>query len=159
PSAGTSTSAGLDINNQAGPIVAGFFHGPRQPFDLAILMEDRGEVWVYTGHADGSFTLGQRISVGRLATGLSVVAGGKPCLFDLLVGNEFGDILIIRGKGNGTFMPFTRVDQAVPFVTIDHNGRQDVILANQATDVAKSEVRQPGSKTFAPGNFTQQGNG
>ena len=43
----TSTSDGPVVNNQPGPVVAGDFHGPGQPLDLALLMEDRAEVWVF----------------------------------------------------------------------------------------------------------------
>ena len=50
----------------------------------AILMENRDEVWIYLGHGDGTFTLGQQIPVGSLSTGpLAVGPDGT----DLLVGN------------------------------------------------------------------------
>jgi len=162
----TPTNAGSLINDQPGPVVTADFHGSdgldshrAATGDLAILMEDRGEVWIYTNNGDGTFTLGQQIPVGSQATGLSVVPGSSSGLFDLLVGNPFGDVLIIHGKGDGTFQPFTRADQAVPFVTVNHNGQQDVILANQAADQVVSQIRKAGVASFISGAFSQQGHG
>ena len=71
--------------------------------DLAVLMEDTGEVWIYTGNGNGTFRHTFSIPVGDEATGLSVVPGNGPGLFNLLVGNGFGDVLILEGKGDGTF--------------------------------------------------------
>ena len=66
-------------------------------------MEDTGQVWIYTGNGNGTFQHTFSIPVGEDATGLSVVPGNGPGLFDLLVGNGFGDVLILEGKGDGTF--------------------------------------------------------
>ena len=71
--------------------------------DLAVLMEDTGEIWIYTGNGNGTFQHTFSIPVGEEATGLSVVPGNGPGLFNLLVGNGFGDVLILDGKGDGTF--------------------------------------------------------
>src|SRR5262249_55420184 len=97
------------------------------------------------------------VDAGNVPTGLSVADINRDGNLDLLVGNEFGDVLIILGNGDGTFRPFTRADRAVPFVVTDLAGRgaRDVILANQAVDQVVSQVRVPGSNTFTPGNFAQ----
>ncbi len=160
-SAGSPGPGGLP-----GPAVAADFHGidgldsrraARQ--DLAVLMQGLGEVWIYTNNGDGTFTHNPAadVQVGAGATGLAVVAGSGPGVFNLLVGNRFGDVLVIHGRGDGTFRPFTRLDQAVPFVTLDHDGRQDVILANQATDEALTLTRQAGSKNFTAGALAPKG--
>src|SRR5262249_44295791 len=95
------------------------------------------------------------VPVSGLSTGLSLIPGNAPGLLDLLVGNEFGDILRLVGKGDGTFQPV--VDDRVPFVTSDFNGDQipDVFLANQKTNQALIHLRQPGTQPFTPGNFGQ----
>ncbi|MFI5455663.1 MAG: FG-GAP-like repeat-containing protein [Isosphaerales bacterium] len=98
----TSTSDGSSINSRPGAIVAGDFNRDGK-LDLAVLMEDTGEVWIYTGNGNGSFRHTFSISVGEEATGLSLVQGNGPGLVDLLVGNGFGDVLILDGKGDGTF--------------------------------------------------------
>jgi hypothetical protein len=98
----TSTSGGATISNQPGAVVAGDFNRDGKP-DLAILTQDTGQVRIYTNNGDGTFTHTFTIAVGDNATGLSVVPGSRPGLLDLLVGNGFGDILRLVGKGDGTF--------------------------------------------------------
>src|SRR5262249_3152009 len=71
--------------------------------DLAVLMEDTGQLWIYSGHGNGTFRHTFRIPVGDQATGLSVVPGSENGLLNLLVGNGFGDVLTLEGKGDGTF--------------------------------------------------------
>jgi hypothetical protein len=96
----TSTSDGLDINGRPGAIVAGDFSSNGK-LDLAVLMEDTGEVWIYSGNGNGTFRHTSTNTVGAEATGLNLVErNGLP---DLLVGNGYGDVLILEGKGNGTF--------------------------------------------------------
>ena len=98
----TSTSGGFQINNQPGAVVAGDFNRDGKP-DLAVLMQDTGQIWIYTNNGDGTFLHTSSIPVGDEATGLSLAPGSAPGLLDLLVGNGFGDVLHLRGKGNGTF--------------------------------------------------------
>jgi hypothetical protein len=98
----TSTSGGATINNQPGAVVVGDFNRDGKP-DLAVLMQDTGQVWIYTNLGGGTFTHTFSIAVGDNATGLSVVPGSRKGLLDLLVGNGFGDILRLVGRGDGTF--------------------------------------------------------
>jgi hypothetical protein len=98
----TSTSDGFRINNRPGAIVTGDFNRDGR-LDLAVLMEDTGQLWIYSGNGDGTFRHTFSIPVGDQATGLSVVPGAGPGLLDLLVGNGFGDVLHLEGKGDGTF--------------------------------------------------------
>jgi hypothetical protein len=98
----TSTSDGLTINERPGAIVAGDFNRDGL-LDVAVLMEDTGEVWIFSGTGRGTFRHTFSIAVGDEATGLSVVPGAAAGLLNLLVGNGFGDVLILQGKGDGTF--------------------------------------------------------
>ncbi len=59
----TSTSDGLSINNRPVAIVAGDFNRDGTP-DLAVLMEDTGQVWIYTGEGNGTFRHTFSIPVG-----------------------------------------------------------------------------------------------
>ena len=65
----TSTSDGLAVNDQPGPVVAGYFNGPTAPLDLAILMEDADQVWIYTGDGQGHFTHTFSIAAGASRPG------------------------------------------------------------------------------------------
>jgi len=126
----TSTSDGLQINEQPGPIVAGDFNRDGK-LDLAILMDDTGEVWIYTGHGDGTFTHTASYAVGNLATGLSMAPGSAPGLIDLLVGNQYGDVLRLKGNGNGTFQNYEPID---PVKAIAMIGTNHFIVSEQAND-------------------------
>jgi hypothetical protein len=98
----TSSSDGSQINALPGPIVAGDFNRDGR-LDVAVLMEDSGKLWIYSGSGNGAFRHTFSIPVGAEATGLSVYPGSAPGLWNLLVGNGFGDVLILEGKGDGTF--------------------------------------------------------
>ena len=78
-----STSDGPFVNNLPGPVVAGDFNRDGK-LDLAILMEDTGQVWVFTGDGRGHFTHTDTTSVGSEPTGLTAVPGAAAGLFDLL---------------------------------------------------------------------------
>jgi hypothetical protein len=148
PALTTSTSDGFLINAQPGPIVAGDFHGPGQPLDLAIPMKDRQQVWIYTGNGDGTFSHTFSIPAGAQPTGLNLVRNPQTGVLDLLVGNPFGDVLHLQGKGDGTFqVAGNRVPLAVQNLG---NGQPDVLLANQRSDRITIQAPQSGSPQFTP---------
>jgi FG-GAP-like repeat len=153
-----STSQGLAINDRPGQAVTEDFDGDGR-LDVAILMEDRGEVWLYRGLGDGNFVLLTRIGAGLSPTGLSADDLNGDGLIDLLVGNGFGDILFILSNGDGSFRPFVRVDQRVPFIAtdLDGDGTLDVVLADQGHDLALAQIRTPGTDSFTPGAFQRDG--
>ncbi len=129
----TSTSDGLDINNEPGPMVAGDFNRDGT-LDLAVLMEDTGQVWIYTGVGNGTFRHTFSIAVGDQATGLSVVPGNGPGLLNLVVGNSFGDVLILEGKGDGTFqIQGNRVSMSV-VPDLLGPGQAGVLVGDQQND-------------------------
>jgi hypothetical protein len=156
----TTSTSEFDANgqpvvpHQPGPVVAGDFNGDGLT-DLAVLMEDRGEVWVYTNKgfdSTGRLVLAhshQSLPVGTLPTGLSLAPGTGNGPYDLLVGNQFGDVLTLVGQADGSFRPLF-LGQDVPFVTPDLNGDGvlDVVLANQSADVVLAQIRNAGTSTF-----------
>ena len=88
----TSTSDGPAVNTQPGPVVAGDFNGDGKP-DLAVLMEDSAEVWIFTNDGQGHFSHTFSIAAGSQPTGLHAVLNPTTGFLDLLVGNPFGDVL------------------------------------------------------------------
>ena len=131
PAFTNSTSDGFAINDQPGPVVAGDFNGDHKP-DVAILMEDSAQVWIYTGDGHGHFSHTFSVAAGALPTGLSTVRNAQTGFLDLLVGDPFGDVLRLQGNGDGTFQPpppltGNRVSLDVQTV----NGTTQALVANQ----------------------------
>ncbi len=113
--------------------MAGDFHRDGK-LDLAVLMQDTGQVWIFTNEGEGTFEHTFTIEVGDQATGLALSPGTGPGLFNLLVGNSFGDILILDGKGDGTFqISGERVSLSV-VPNLLGTGEAGVLVANQANN-------------------------
>src|SRR5262249_28107588 len=111
--------------------VTGDFNGDGR-LDLAILNQGSATVSVYLGNGAGGFRVVPRGSGGNLATGLAVRDGDGDGQLGLLVGNEFGDVLTLRGKGDGTFQPYRRASRQVTLAVADLNsdGKPDFIFAD-----------------------------
>jgi hypothetical protein len=144
----TSTSDGFNINNQPGPAVAGYFQGADKPLDLAVLMEDNAQVWIFTGDGQGHFTHTFSISAGAQPTGLNVVRDASTGNIDLLVGNVFGDVLRLQGNGDGTFQP--PADNRVGLSVTTFGGQIQVLIGNAGGSDVKTETFLPGSDSFGP---------
>ena len=69
-------------------------------------------------------------------TGLTVADVNHDGNLDLLIGNTYGDVLVLLGQGDGTFQPYRNADQAVTLAVADltGNGSKDVIYADQGLD-------------------------
>ena len=139
----------MSINEQPGAVVAGDFNRDG-PLDLAVLMQDTGQVWIYTGNGDGTFRHTFSIPVGDEATGLSVVPGSGPGLLDLLVGNGFGDVLHLQGKGDGTFqISGNRVSLSV-VPDLLGPGQAGVLVGNQQDNRVTVQAPTAGGTQFSP---------
>ena len=71
--------------------------------DLAVLNEASADIGVYLGDGRGGFAESLRLAAGNVPTGLSLHDVDRDGLVDLVVGNEFGDLMTLRGNGDGTF--------------------------------------------------------
>src|SRR5262249_39035195 len=90
----TPTSGPEGVNDRPGQAATADFNADGRP-DIAVLMEDRGEVWLYLGAGDGTFSRGATVRAGSAPTGLSTDDVDGDGRADLLVGNGFGDLLFI----------------------------------------------------------------
>jgi hypothetical protein len=145
----TSTSDGSQINLRAGPIVAGDFNRDGK-LDLAVLMEDSGALWIYSGDGNGAFHHTFSIPVGAEATGLSVYPGSAPGLLNLVVGNGFGDVLILLGKGDGTFqIQGSRVSLSV-VPNLLGPGQAGVLVGNQQDNRVTIQAPSSGGTQYTP---------
>lgn len=143
----TSTSDGFDVNNQPGAVIAGDFNRDGR-LDLAVLMEDTGELWIFTQQANRSFRHTFTIPVGDQATGLSVIPGNSEGVLDLLVGNGFGDVLHLAGRGDGTFQILgNRVSLSV-VPDLFGNGQAGVLVGNQQGNSVTVQASNSGGTGF-----------
>ncbi len=138
------------------PTVAALGKFNDDPFvDLAILNEGSLDLSIYLGGGQGNFTetfssgAAGRLSAGNLPSGLAVHDVNGDGRQDLLVSNEFGDLLTLLGNGDGTFEPYERADLNVALVVADLNGdgQGDFVFSNQARDRVTVQYSQPG-QTF-----------
>ena len=100
--------------------------------DLAVLTANG--VSIYLGNGKGGFSSPVTYNAGVDPTGLTVadlLGNGK---LDLLVGNAYGDVLILVGNGDGTFRPFEPVKAAIALAVADltGNGVPDFVFADQS---------------------------
>ncbi len=130
-----------------GQVVSYDFDGDGHP-DLAILMEDRSEIWIYHNNGDGTFASPVKVPAGNGASGFSVAqVKGR---LALLVGNEFGDILTLLADGHGGFAPDRADLQNLPLAvgTDPRTGREYVVVADQQLDQVAVYFRKPGTNQF-----------
>ena len=115
--------------------------------DLAILNQGDASVTILLNNRAGGFTRMPSLDVGMKPTDMvlsDVDQDGSP---DLLISNESGDLLVLRGRGDGTFAPYQRANQIVTLAVGDLNndGKTDYVLTNQAQD--QFSVSLPGQNT------------
>ena len=101
--------------------------------DLALL-GSKG-LSIFLGNGKGGFAPSVPYDAGPDPTGLTVADVDHDGKLDLLVGNPFGDVLVLRGNGDGTFQPYRKTDQSVALAVVDlGNGTKGFIYANQGLD-------------------------
>ena len=102
--------------------------------DLAIL--GANGLTVRFGFGGGVFARGVTYNVGPDATGLTIADTNGDGLPDLVVGNAFGDVLVLRSEGNGNFQTPSPTDQNVTLAVGPAIGSDGptFIYANQALD-------------------------
>ena len=102
--------------------------------DLAVL--SAGAVSIYLANGHGGFLPPRTYAVPSESDGLSLVdltGNGK---LDLLVGDAYGDVLVLLGNGDGTFSPYREANQAIELAVADltGDGGKDIIYADQGLD-------------------------
>jgi hypothetical protein len=91
---------------------------------------------IYLGNGNGGFLPHKTYAVPPEADGLTVadlLGNGK---LDLLVGDAYGDVLVLLGNGDGTFQPYHESNQTIQLAVADLTGKgsKDIIYADQRLD-------------------------
>jgi hypothetical protein len=156
---GKATINGLTtptINQQAGPIVAGDFNRDGKD-DVAILMEDTSEVWIYRNKGGGKFNHFDTVPAGNAPTGLSKFVDPTTGLIDLVVGDEAGDVLILRGRGDGRFQPPPAVSNKT-LAVLKISGQEVAVVTDPASNKISVQMAAAGQSFQAlQGAVSQQG--
>ena len=107
---------------------------------------------VMLGNGKGGFMAPVTYDAGPEPTGLTIADINGDGIPDLLVGNAYGDLLVLLGKGDGTFQPYHKTDQAVTLAVADltGNGSKDIIYADQGLD--RVVVQYGGGQTTVLGD-------
>jgi hypothetical protein len=166
PAVKTIGGAAFNLSDKAGSVVAGDFNHDGI-LDLAVLMEDLAQVWIFTGLGNGKLAPPAVLPAGALPTGLSVINDSRTGRLDLLVGNPFGDILQLVGQADGTFQPLLSfpTDRAPLDQTLGPSNQPVFLVADQQHNrvtiqtpitgetrfMAKSLAMAPATTLFAPG--------
>ncbi len=116
--------------------------------DIAVLNAGSQDISIFMNDGHGGFVTMPRVDAGNDPTGLAVHDVNGDGIPDLLVGNRFGDLLILLGNGDGTFRPYVRADPTVSLAVGDLNGdgKLAFVFSQSAQDALS--VSYQGSNAF-----------
>jgi hypothetical protein len=140
-------------------VVAGRFSQGPGP-DFAVLDEGSDDISLFLSDGHGGFTerpatdgSGNKIRLdGASPTGLSAAYLSPDGHLDLLVGNGFGDVLVLLGNGDGTFRPLTGDRVALAAVGgLPGDSRPHAFVADPRQDAVSFQTQAAGRDPFQPG--------
>jgi hypothetical protein len=117
--------------------------------DLAVLAA--AGLSIYLGNGNGGFLPPTTYAVPSESDGLTVADINHDGELDLLVGDAYGDVLVLLGNGDGTFEPYHEANQAVELAVADlaGDGSKDIIYADQGLDRVVVDYGAGNSKVLA----------
>jgi len=131
PSLATTYQTGLDPTQ----VVAADLTGNGR-LDLVVLNQGSQDISVFLNDGKGGFVALPRIDAGDHPTGIAVHETDGDGVPEIFVSNPNGDLLVLVGKGDGTFQPYQRVGDSVSLAVGDlyGTGHQDIVLSNATRD-------------------------
>ena len=102
--------------------------------DLAVLTTTG--VSIYLGNGTGAFAAPVTYDAGADPSGLALSDLSNDSNADLLIGNSYGDVLVLVGQGDGKFASYREANQSIELAVADltGDGSKDVIYADQGLD-------------------------
>jgi hypothetical protein len=147
----------LAVGSDPSAIRVGFIDNDDQ-LDLAVLNEGGDDISLFLGRPQGLFELAPvsesqiRYDAGNRPTGLTLQDVDQDGLVDLVLGNEFGDVMTLQQNADAggdsdkpLFQAFTRADRKVALAVDDINGDgiSDWVVTNESNDRLGIEFGQP----------------
>jgi hypothetical protein len=102
--------------------------------DLALL--GKSAIEIYLGDGAGGFQKTYVTVAGSNPTGISIFRVDGDQNPDLAISNERGDLLVLRGNGDGSFQTFVRADRRIALAVVDLNedGKNDYVYSDESLD-------------------------
>src|SRR5262249_32412888 len=102
--------------------------------DLAVLTTKGLSIYLGDGH--GGFDPPVTYDAGPDPSGLTVADVNRDGDPDQLIGDAYGDVLVLLGQGDGRFAPYHQANQDIELAVADltGDGRPDFIFADQGLD-------------------------
>jgi hypothetical protein len=129
---------------------------PGAPTFFAVLSSTTDTIHVFEPNGSGSFTevlspnvngILAALDAGLYPTGLSIADVNGDGKYDLLVGNSYGDVLVLYGNGDGTFQTFQGTGRSTALAAADlgGSGQDSVVVSNESASTVSLQVSPTGT--------------
>jgi hypothetical protein len=157
PDAPSPSAAGLSVEVQ--DVAVGDFDADGRD-DIALLARDEEKLLLYTSRSNPTFAgpaatidLAGNAPRSLLAIDCTGPGNAPDGILDLVVGNDFGDVLVLQGqaaaggRGSGTFETVVRTERSVAIVVtdMDGDGVDDFVYGDKGLDrvtMSRSTTRE-----------------